>query len=47
VPLDIDEEILISGRYKFGANDLSIFRALVKVLEMIKQDYGIILADER
>lgn len=42
---DIPPEVLITGHYQFGSNELSIFRALAKVLDMIEQDYGVRLAD--
>lgn len=45
VPGDIAPEVLMTGRYQFGSNELSIFRALVKIVEMIESDYGIRLAD--
>ena len=45
VPGDITPEVLMTGRYKFGSNELSVFRALVKIVEMIESDYGIRLAD--
>lgn len=42
---DIPPEVLITGHYQFGSNELSIFRALAKVVDMIEQDYGVRLAD--
>jgi hypothetical protein len=44
VPSDIAPEVLMTGHYKFGANELCIFRALVKVIEMIEADYCVSLA---
>ena len=44
VPADIAPEVLVTGRYQFGSNELSIFRALAKIIEMIEQDYGVRLA---
>lgn len=40
VPSDTEEEILITGRYRFGANELNIFRALEKIVDMLESDYG-------
>lgn len=36
---DVNAEILMTGRYKFGANELNIFRALGKVVEMLQTEY--------
>lgn len=44
---DIPPEVLITGRYQFGSNELSIFRALAKVVEMIEREYGVRLADAK
>jgi hypothetical protein len=38
---DLQPEELITGHYKFGANELSIYRALVKVIEMLESEYGL------
>ena len=35
----VDTETLMTGRYKFGSNELNIFRALAKVVEMLQTDY--------
>lgn len=45
VAADIDPEVLMTGRYQFGSNELGIFRALVKVIEMLEHDYGIRITD--
>ncbi|MGR9223735.1 hypothetical protein [Rhizobium leguminosarum] len=45
VAADIDPEVLMTGRYQFGSNELGIFRALVKVVEMLERDYGIRITD--
>lgn len=45
VPADIAPEALMTGRYQFGSNELSIFRTLAKIVEMIERDYGVRLAD--
>lgn len=42
---DIPPEILITGHYQFGSNELSVFRALAKIVDMIEQDYGVRLTD--
>ena len=41
VSADIKPEHLITGYYKFGANELNIFRALKKVIEMLQREYGL------
>ncbi len=38
---DLKPEELITGHYKFGANELSIHRALVRIVEMLQSDYGL------
>jgi hypothetical protein len=30
----------VTGYYKFGANELSIYRALVKILDMLEAEFG-------
>lgn len=45
VPTNISPEVLITGHYQFGSNELNIFRALAQIIEMIEQDYGVRLAD--
>jgi len=42
----IPSEDLITGHYLFGANQLFIFNALVKVIRHIEKKYGISLASE-
>lgn len=37
---DIEHEELVTGYYKFGANELSIYRALVKILDMLEAEFG-------
>ena len=37
-------EALITGHYKFGANELSIHRALVRIVDMLKTDYGLTIS---
>lgn len=44
---DIAPEVLVTGRYRFGSNELGIFRALTKIVEMIERDYGVRLADAK
>ncbi|WP_265517925.1 hypothetical protein [Nitratireductor luteus] len=44
VPADLASEVLVTGWYQFGSNELSIFRALVKIVDMIERDYGVKLA---
>lgn len=36
----IDTEVLMTGRYKFGSNELNIFRALEKVVKMLQTEYN-------
>jgi hypothetical protein len=43
---DLDPETLITGHYKFGANELSIHRALVRIVDMLKADYGLRILDD-
>lgn len=45
VPADIPPEVLVTGWYQFGSNELSIFRALAKIVDMIEHDYGVRLTD--
>jgi len=41
---DLQPEALITGHYKFGANELSIYRALVRIVDMLESDYGLKVA---
>ena len=41
VPADIPSEDLITGHYAFGANELSIYRALYKVVSHLRAKYGL------
>ena len=41
VPADIPSEDLITGHYAFGANELSIYRALYKVVSHLRAEYGL------
>ncbi|MFL0587191.1 hypothetical protein [uncultured Sphingomonas sp.] len=41
---DLAAEELITGHYKFGANDLSVYRALMKIIDMLETDYRLDLA---
>lgn len=43
---DLEPETLITGHYKFGANELSIHRALVRIVDMLKADYGLKIPDD-
>ncbi|WP_018075340.1 hypothetical protein [Novosphingobium nitrogenifigens] len=38
---DLSPEALITGHYKVGANELNIYRALVKIVDMLREDYGL------
>ncbi len=38
---DLQAEELVTGHYRFGANELSIYRALVKIIDMLETDYGL------
>ena len=38
---DITAEALMTGHYKFGANELNIFRALSRIVRFLEQDYGL------
>lgn len=43
---EISEEELITGFYKVGANEMSVVRALVKIVRMIEKEYGVDLRDQ-
>lgn len=36
---DLAHEELVTGYYKFGANELSIYRALMRIIDMLEADY--------
>lgn len=38
---DLQAEELVTGHYRFGANELSIFRALVKIIDMLEAEHGL------
>lgn len=38
---EFQPEELITGHYLFGANELSIYRALIKIIDMLEADYGL------
>lgn len=38
---DLAPEVLITGHYKVGANELNIYRALVQIVDMLQADYGL------
>lgn len=38
---DLQPEELVTGHYRFGANELSIYRALVKIIDMLEANYGL------
>ena len=40
---DLDTTTIMTGHYRFGANDLNIFEALLKIAEMIEREYKISL----
>ena len=37
---DLNHEELVTGYYKFGANELSIYRALMLIVDMLEAEYG-------
>ncbi|MBC7166311.1 MAG: hypothetical protein H5U23_03000 [Phenylobacterium sp.] len=43
---DLEPEALITGHYKFGANELSIHRALVRIVDLLEADYGLKIPSE-
>lgn len=45
VPGDIPAEELITGLYKFGANELGVVRAIFDIIELIEDRYGVDLRD--
>ena len=40
---DLPAEALITGRYQFGANQVNVYRALVRIIEMLQRDHGLTL----
>jgi hypothetical protein len=42
---DLAPEMLITGHYKFGANEMSIYRALVAIVYLLQDEYGLRLPD--
>lgn len=38
---DLQPEELVTGHYRFGANELNIYRALIKIIDMLEGDYGL------
>lgn len=38
---DLQAEELVTGHYRFGANELSVYRALVKIIELLEAEYGL------
>lgn len=47
VARDISMEDLMTGRYAFGANNLHIIRALDEVLNMLQNDYGLKIGEQK
>lgn len=45
VPEAIPAEELITGLYKFGANELGVVRAIFDIIELIEKRYGVDLRD--
>ncbi len=43
---DLKPEELITGYYHFGANELSIYRALIKIIDILKAEYGLRIPGE-
>jgi hypothetical protein len=41
VPPDTPSEVLITGYYAFGANELNIYRALYKAISHLQEKYGL------
>lgn len=37
----IASEILITGHYKVGANELNIYRALIEIVDLLEAEYGL------
>ncbi len=42
---DLAAEMLITGHYKFGANEMNIYRALVAIVDLLQDEYGLQLPD--
>ncbi len=43
---DLEPEELITGHYKFGANELNIFRALVRIVDLLEAEYDFKIAPD-
>jgi hypothetical protein len=39
---DLEHDELVTGHYKFGANELSIYRALMKIVNMLETEYDFV-----
>ena len=44
---DLAHEELVTGYYKFGANELSIYRALMQIIDMLETEYGFVRPEAR
>ena len=45
--LFMQPEVLMTGRYKFGANELNIYWALKEVVEFLQREYGLQLTKRK
>lgn len=43
---DLSAEDLITGHYRFGANELSVYRALMKIIDMLEKEYRLDLGGQ-
>lgn len=44
---EISAKKLMSGHYAFGANQLSIYSALYKIIKYLEKEHGVILKDKK
>jgi hypothetical protein len=38
---DLAPEALITGHYKVGANEMNVYRALVAIVDLLQDEYGL------
>jgi len=47
IPASVHNEVLLSGYYAFGANQLDVMAALDKILKHLEQNYGLVIPDQQ
>ena len=45
IPASVPNEVLLSGYYAFGANQLDVMAALDRILKHLEQSYGLVVPD--